>query len=428
MEVDTIGMKKNEEIHILGAGLAGLRCAALLQDEGFEVVIHERTGAVGGRMKTDEVDGFLLDHGFHVMQTGYPTSEAVIDFASLGAKAFSPGARILRANSSGVKLATYADPFRKPLAGLGALSSERWSDLLKVARLRLLTSRTWPQGSFEGGDQTTQEFLTGAGVQLSSEFVDRFFRPLFAGIFLESELRTSERMFRFIFGSMSRGEMVLPERGIRSYPESLAEKIGWERVRLSSDAQAVSSTSLRVNGELLEVGQVILAYPEEEPGIERSVWTLHLRAQASPAPGGYLVLNGDYSLGSSLIAHVAVPSDVQPSYSPRSEALVTATIVGDAAQALGLDEASQIEARAREELLSWFPGSARWSTLDVQQVSRALPERGAGSGLSFNGEPSSDELLRCSDQLSHGSVEGALRSAATAACEAAQRLNAREVS
>ena len=419
-------MNKDREIHILGAGVAGLRCASLLQDEGFEVVVHERSSSVGGRMKTDEVDGFLLDHGFHVMQTGYPTSAAVIDFDALGAEAFSPGARILRAAGSEVRLTTYADPFRDPLASLGALKHERWIDLLKVAKLRLSTLFKWPHSSFEGGDETTQDFLTGRGAQLSSEFVDRFFRPLFAGIFLESELRTSERMFRFIFGSMSRGEMVLPERGIRSYPESLAEKIGWDRVQLSSEAHAESPTSLRVNGELLEVGQVILAYPEQEPGEERSVWTVHMRAPASPAPGGYLILNGDYSFGSSLIAHVAVPSDVQPSYSPGSEALVTATIVGDAADALGLDEASQIESRAREELRSWFPASADWSTLDVQEIRRALPERGPGSGLSFNGEWQESGLIRCGDQQVHGSIEGALRSAANAACLAVQRLRESE--
>ena len=121
-----------------------------------------------------------------------------------------------------------------------------------------------------------------------------------------------------------------------------------------------------------------------------------------------------------------MPSDVQPSYSPGSEALVTATIVGDAADALGLDEASQIESRAREELRSWFPASADWSTLDVQEIRRALPERGRGSGLSFNGVLQESGLIRCGDQQVHGSIEGALRSAANAACLAVQRLRESE--
>ena len=75
-------------------------------------------------------------------------------------------------------------------------------------------------------------------LELSQEFIDSFFRPLFAGIFLESELRTSERMFRFIFGAMSRGEMILPAQGIQAYPNALAEQLRWERIMLSSEAEA----------------------------------------------------------------------------------------------------------------------------------------------------------------------------------------------
>ena len=377
-------------------------------------------------MRTQEVDGFLLDHGFHVMQTGYSISESEIDFAALGARSFSPGARVLRSRGEAVELSTYADPFRRPLGGLAALSKERWSDLLKVAGLRLKTLRGWPSSAFSGGDESTEVFLRERGPGLSQEFIDSFFRPLFAGIFLESELRTSERMFRFIFGAMSRGEMILPAQGIQAYPNALAEELGWERIMLSSEAEALSPTALRLGGETVEVGQVIVAHPEVEPVDGRSVWTVQLGAQASPAPGGFLVLNGDYALGHSLIAHLSIPSDVQPTYSPADQALVTATIVGDAAQALGLEDEAQVESKARQELAAWFPDSKSWTTLAVQHVTLALPERGAGSGLSLDGASDMEGLIRCGDHVAHGSVEGALRSADLAAKAAIERLEAGE--
>ncbi len=61
-------------VHIIGSGISGLRCAEVLLDSGLDVKIYEKSERIGGRMKTDIVDGFLLDRGFHVMQTGYPHS------------------------------------------------------------------------------------------------------------------------------------------------------------------------------------------------------------------------------------------------------------------------------------------------------------------------------------------------------------------
>jgi phytoene dehydrogenase-like protein len=78
-------------VHIIGSGISGLRCAEIVLDSGLDVKIYEKSERIGGRMKTDIVDGFLLDRGFHVMQTGYPHSISKIDFESLGSEAFSPG-------------------------------------------------------------------------------------------------------------------------------------------------------------------------------------------------------------------------------------------------------------------------------------------------------------------------------------------------
>ena len=57
---------------VVGAGLAGLSCAATLHEAGAPVVVIESGDDVGGRVRTDEVDGFLLDRGFQVLLTAYP--------------------------------------------------------------------------------------------------------------------------------------------------------------------------------------------------------------------------------------------------------------------------------------------------------------------------------------------------------------------
>lgn len=52
----------------MGAGVAGLVCARILSRAGVVVKVFEASDGVGGRVRTDEVDGFLLDRGFQVQQ------------------------------------------------------------------------------------------------------------------------------------------------------------------------------------------------------------------------------------------------------------------------------------------------------------------------------------------------------------------------
>ena len=408
-------------VHIIGSGISGLRCAEVLLESGLDVKIYEKSERIGGRMKTDIVDGFLLDRGFHVMQTGYPHSISKIDFESLGSKAFSPGARIIKNVGGKPKITTYSDPFRRPLSSLRLLGAERWSDLIGMAKLRLSLSRMDTKKMFSGGDASTYEYLRQSG--LSNSFIDRLLRPLFSGIFLESKLDTSERLFRFIFSSMSRGDMVLPRKGVGAYPNYLAEKVGLERISLSTSAFADDSTTITIDGQKKTVDQVVVAHPtpSEEKSM-RMVWTVYFDSPRSPAPGKFLLLNGDYQLGKTAIAHMAVPSDVQPSYAPEGRSLVVATIVGDAADSLNLNNAEAVESRARKEIEQWFPDCKNWKTLDVQQINAALPSHGGGANLSFFRSISENEIITCGDHMTHASMQGAVNSAETAASEAIRRI------
>ena len=54
------------DVVIIGAGLAGLACARKLQSAGIEVVVLESSEKPGGRIQSDKVDGFILDHGFQI--------------------------------------------------------------------------------------------------------------------------------------------------------------------------------------------------------------------------------------------------------------------------------------------------------------------------------------------------------------------------
>jgi phytoene dehydrogenase-like protein len=85
-----------EKIHIIGAGISGLIAATVLEKYGFHPVIIEATDRAGGRVKTDIVKGYQLDHGFQVLLTAYPAAQKYLDFEALDLQQFLPGASIFK--------------------------------------------------------------------------------------------------------------------------------------------------------------------------------------------------------------------------------------------------------------------------------------------------------------------------------------------
>src|SRR6056297_3940403 len=99
---------------IIGGGLAGLSCATRLAGRGQEFSVVEATDRVGGRVRTDQVDGFHLDHGFQVLLTAYPACRELLDYDALRLQAFEPGA-LIRHRGGFTK---FVDPWRRPSGAL----------------------------------------------------------------------------------------------------------------------------------------------------------------------------------------------------------------------------------------------------------------------------------------------------------------------
>ena len=69
-------MSSSDPVVIVGAGLSGLACAKHLTEAGMDVLVLERGERVGGRVRTDRIDGFLLDRGFQVLLDSYEEARA----------------------------------------------------------------------------------------------------------------------------------------------------------------------------------------------------------------------------------------------------------------------------------------------------------------------------------------------------------------
>lgn len=410
------------KIAVIGAGIAGLYCTKTLLSDGYEVELFEKSDRVGGRMKTDLVDGYQLDHGFHVIQTGYDLTKQIIDYEKLSVKAFEPGAKVIRPSKNSSRIWRLSDPFRRPFSSFrdafGFFASP--FDMLRILKIRRRVRKMSVEEIFAEGDMSTQEWLLKQG--FSQSFIDRFFSPLFGGIFLESELRTNERLFKFIFRTMSNGDMVLPENGIQAVPNYLASQIPKEVIHLNSRVESFAKDSVTVSGVEKRFDAVIVAYDNRKKLSSKHVWTIYFSAPNSPLSSNHIMLNSKIKSPDNIISYLSVPSDVQPSYSPGGRALVCVTVVGDKCEELGLLTKEQVTNKVIEELSGWFGKTSNdWSLIAVQHIANALPETDSEIFTSLNSSPP-EEIFRCGDYMVHGSVEGTFISAKRAIDDVRQKV------
>lgn len=167
-------------IAIIGAGLSGLACARVLAKVGLPFTLYEAADGVGGRVRSDRVDGFTLDRGFQVLLPAYPEAKRVLDYDGLNLCPLYRGAEIYFKN----QLHRLADPFHHPLdAGKNLLDDvipwrDKWQTLVLLKESADVKSieRRLPE-------MQTEDYLHDFG--FSDAMIDRFFRPFFGGVFLE---------------------------------------------------------------------------------------------------------------------------------------------------------------------------------------------------------------------------------------------------
>jgi phytoene dehydrogenase-like protein len=321
---------------IVGAGLAGLTCAKVLVERGVEGVVFEASDGVGGRVRTDERDGFLLDRGFQVYFTAYPVSRRHLDHEALNLRAFDPGAIVCR----GGKKDVLSDPLRDPKALLPSLLSDAatFSDKLETLKLaaKSVVESAEAAGKLDGVDVSSLEYLRSEG--FSERIVDDFYRPFYGGIFLDRSLSTSSRVLRFTFKMLAIGKTAVPDRGIGEIPKQLAARLPLGAVRANSPVRSLLREGGRIvgveaAGEEHEADAVVVAtdapVAERLAGVaapEGSVGQLCVYYAASGLGSGKkLVLNAE---DGGFVNNAVEISAIAPSYAPRGQHLLSVLALG----------------------------------------------------------------------------------------------------
>jgi len=248
--------KKSQNIHIVGAGISGLIAAKVLEEKGFSPVVIEATDRVGGRVKTDVVDGYQLDHGFQVLLTSYPAAKKYLDYESLELQHFLPGASIFKNGKQKI----IGDPLRDLSLLFSTLTSGigNFGDKLKILKLNSYLKKKTIEAIFESKEQTTLAYLQNYG--FSKKMISDFFSPFFSGIFLESKLETSSRMFEFVYKMFGEGDAAIPKAGIEAIPNQLKQNLNSTTFIFNTKVASVSQGEVKLeDGTVMPSDYTIIA-------------------------------------------------------------------------------------------------------------------------------------------------------------------------
>jgi phytoene dehydrogenase-like protein len=359
---------------IIGGGITGLSCAYRLHAEGIGFTLLEATECVGGRIKTDHKDGFLLDWGFQVLQTGYPEARRVLDFPQLDLHAFAPGAIFQVAG----RRYTVADPLRRPKYIMQTMTAPIGSfrDRLRLLKLahRVTTGRL--EDLFQLPETTAMNFLRSEG--FSETMIARFFVPFFGGVCLDPAIRASSRVLQYVLRMFAAGDVALPALGMEQIPKQLARHLSKENIRAGVRVRKIMDNRVVLDdGTSLLPRAIVVATEGPEAirllGLQQTATSvsetcLYFSSDDAAWHPPFLILNGD---GTGPINNIAFPSKVSANYAPEGKSLISVVVLGNPDE----DDVSLLT-RVHDQLIGWFGKEAAiWEHLATYRITHALPDQ-----------------------------------------------------
>lgn len=397
------------DVAVVGAGLAGLTAADRLARADLDVVVLEASDGVGGRVRTDRVDGFLLDRGFQVLNTAYPAARRILDLDALELREFDRAA-LLYVDDRRVRI---GDPRRELLAlpraitaPIGGLRSKTALAAYAGATAGLPATRVKGRSDLPATEHWARRGMTGP-------VVDRLLRPFFSGVVLEEELTTSSRFVDLMLRMFVRGSSVVPGSGMQQIAEQIAARLPAGSIHINlpvrkADARRVSTDAGTVESRAVVVATDADSADELLGGASgRNEWkgvtTIYHAAPEAPLATPTLLLDTD----DGPINNTVVVTAAAPSYAPDGRALVATSLVHGR-------QASFDENVVRERLAALYDtATGEWEHVATYDIPRGLPAMPAPHD--FRKPVRHGDLYICGDYRDTSSIQGALVSGERAA-------------
>lgn len=366
-------MPASADVVIVGAGLAGLCAARQLAIHGADVLLLEAADAVGGRVRTDAVDGLLLDRGFQLHNPAYPEAARVLDHQALDLRAFVPGVVVSTAGGR----YRLGDPRRQPGWALDAArpATGSWPAKARFARHAWQTARGSVPSILAEEDVSAEVALRSIGVD--DALLERVLRPFLAGVFLDSSLQTSRRFMDLILRAFVRGRPGVPARGMQAIPEQLRGALPPGVLRLGASVQQIGSGHVSADGERIAARAVLVATDPAAaarlvPGLSVpqghgvTTWYHLADCPAERITDGRPVLVVDGDRRGPVINSVAI-THAAPDYASDGRVLVSSSV-------LGTGPTAQDERAVREHLaLMHQVNTSNWQPVTHYPIAYALP-------------------------------------------------------
>lgn len=413
---------RDADVVVVGAGLAGLTCARELDRAGYEVVVLEASDGVGGRVRTDFVDGYRCDRGFQLLNPAYPALKAQVDLAALDLRSFAAGAAL----SGSRGLVVVADPRRSP----GYLSRTLRSGYVRPSELTRLGAWAAPAlGSVSKllaqEDERLAVSLDGAGVK--GRLREEVFEPFFTGVLAEDSGETSATFARLLVRSFALGTPGVPALGMSALPEQIAADLRRPPVLATPVTRIERDGSHRrvlTGGGGYAARAVVVATDPSAAGrlagLEgprmKGLVTFWFATESAPTDLDLLVLD---PARSGPVVNTAVMSNVAPDYAPPGRHLVQATALMRDGAGSGPDER---EVRAHLARM-YRTRTESWDLVVMHEVEHALPEQRPGISLRQRVDLG-DGLFVAGDHRDTASIQGALVSGRRTATAVAAALGA----
>ena len=405
---------KKADVAVVGAGIAGLTAAYRLQKKGYKVHVFEAASQVGGRIRTERVEGFLLDRGFHLFFSAYPELKNFIDVKRLNVNPVYPGTLIRYENEFNLMCSPSTQI--KDILSTMVAGNATWKDKLKMIRLLGAANQLNDKKLLDKEDITALEYFENQG--FSDKFINSFFKPFLASTFLDNEMSTPSRLALFIFKMFNKGVVGLPEAGIGAIPEQVADKLEKGTLHLQSKVKKISSAGIQLlKGDFITADRVLLAtnplalselLPNYNISLEsRHVTCLYFATDTVPVSKPVVVLNGE---DKGLVNNLCVVDLVQPTYAPEGSHLVAIHVTKEH----NFDDEELVD-EVMLEMAQWFGVKVNsWEHLKTYHIKYALPRQNRLETQTYAIQEASNVVI-CGDHLSYGSMNAAIRSGKEAA-------------
>ena len=401
----------SHKIVIAGAGVAGLSAGVFLKRHGYEnITFIEASDSIGGRMKTENIDGYTLDKGFHVFFTAYPYAQDLLDFNKLNLKYFDSGALIFKDG----RMKKMMDPFHHPLATLKTIFNNigTWGDKINLVKRRIELGHATENQIFEKFEVKTLSILKKK--RFSNHFIKGFLQPLFSGIFIENELTTSRRVFDYTFKMMMEGKTALPAEGIGAIPNQLASHFNKNNFVFNKSVVSFSNKKVFLdNSDVIPADIFIVATDQNSlysniknvPEVKnyRSTTCLYFSSDKKPYSEPLVCANGN---DLRLVNNITVLTNIYKGFAPKGKELISVSLNGFAKA-----EDSVLEEEIKMELRKIFGKEVYdWKLLKVYKIDYALPNQDYVLGKRQVNELKLDtNVYACGDHLLYGSMNAAMK-------------------